>query len=318
MGTDWKQKAKELADQGKQYYGSMQSYKEKYEKLKDLYELGKQLIDPDTRDSTIFKKSLDLFISIGGKLLGSDLSKHPYFILNKAGMEALFEAIAASDTINNARKLLEDAEKGLEKLRTAADEFTTKAYKSYELRKTAIVHILRDNSTGFDWIKFVEQANREFNRDSTRAEAEDFNENALKMADALLDDLKSDVTLVFQLGAKYLGDYPALAAAAANIVMAEKKYTEKIAKLAGSDRTLGSTMGKAEQWRKTQEDGFAALSNKGSAGKSLAERVAAVMQGPTAAVRDWQDLLDRCLSMNVLLLGTWATYLPWEIPLPPK
>jgi hypothetical protein len=323
MGVDLKpanlkQTAKQLFEQGRQVTQPLNDVHEKNEKYKGLYELSKNLIEPDTRGATLFKESLNSLITAAGKMLLKDLTRHPYFILNQAAMEALFEAITAAKTINNARQLLGNAEKELNKLRRAAAEFTTHSGKSHGYRRHALVAILKQfNPLKVDWINYVNDLNRDRFATSTRDEAEDEVENALQMAAVLLDELRPDVDLTLSVGYMQFQKHAALAAAGAYIVLAEKAYTETVAKLAGSTGTIPSEFERLEDTCRMYVKGMDALKITTGAAKSLAERVASVMEGPNKVLADWRDLIEACSAAELLLsLDVRGRHLPWDVPRP--
>ncbi len=313
-----KERVQELMEEGKQATKSLMDLKKRYEKYKALYERGKKLIDKDTRDAAIFKEALSLALKEAGALIGEDLTKSPYFVLNKPGIDALIDAITASDTINNARKLLSDAEKELDKLQKGADKYVSQAGKSYWLRRDAFVNILRrSNPTQIDWVRYVDDLNYGGFAGMTRDQAMDEVANALDMAGLILEDIRDDVDLTLLVAFKVLPEYAALAAAGANIVLAEKTYTQKIQELAGSKSTIKSGFGKLEQERQQNERGYDDVQNTNGGGKSLAERVAAVMDKASQVADDWRYMIYVCTHADKLLdLDVQGRYLPWEMPLP--
>ncbi len=246
-----------------------------------------------------------------GALLEQDLTKHPYFVINQKGMEALWEAITASDTINNARELLSDAEKNLGDLGTKALEYRREWGKRYDDYTGVIKGILQGrNSRGFDWISYIKGLDGFWKQ--KRVDAESEVENALSYAQSLLDEMYPQVRAVLLMAPYAAGDFAAVAACGGDIVLAVKTYEEKIAKLAGSKGTISSGFGKLEQERRGNEEGYDALQG----GKSLASRVEETMHQPWLVARDWVWLAERCTDDSILNLGAENWWLPWEVDLP--
>jgi hypothetical protein len=312
-----KQKVQDLMEAGKQVTKSVQDLKKTYEKYKSLYERGKKLLDKDTRDAALFKEALNLLMKEAGNLIGEDLTKHPYFVINKPGIDALIDAIIASDTINNAREKLRDAEKELTKLKPEAAEYAAKSGSNEFHAQWNVVINLRDSKRGINWFEYVNRLNDEKFKGQTRAQALDEVENALKLAELLLEETRNDVDMALLIAFKDLQKYYALAAAGANIVLAEKAYEQKIKDLSDSSSTIKSGFGKLEQERRQNERGFDAVENRNGRGKSFAEQVASVMDDPNRAADDMRGLIFICLHPEKLLdLEVRGPYLPWEIPLP--
>lgn len=319
MGADMKQKAKQVFEKGYQFSQSAKKYKEKYDKYKELYELGKNLIDPDTRRATAFKEALNLLLKAAGRVLEADLTAHPYFVLNQPAMEALWEAITASDTIDNARKLLSDAEKNLNKLDAKAEAFCDEYNKQRSTLRSSIASKLRSgNSMGWNWTEYLRELNRDGFRSSTLGEAEDEISSVLGTVPTLLQDVRPLVNTALDTAPKVLEAYAALAAAGADIILAEKTYQEKIDKLTKSEKTISHTMGLLEKKRRMEEQVMDAIHNKPGAGKSMQQRVNSTLEDATRCAGAWVDFTDTLLSEDVLLIGSsGGARLPWNMPLPP-
>jgi hypothetical protein len=314
-----KQMVKELMEEGKQVVGELKDLKERYNKCNELYERGKKLVDRDTRDAAIFKEVLDLLMKEAGDLIGEDLTKQPYFVINQRGIDALIDAIVASDTINNARETLRGAEAEFTKLKNSATEFAREEKRTFANRWHALEAVLGEkNRRQFDWPGYVNKMNDIKFRDSTREQALSEKNDALGVADWILEDISGEVNLTLIMGFGILQEYYALAAAGANIVLAEKTYEQKIRDLSDSSSTVQSGMGKLEQARRWNERGYDAVENRNGGGKSLADRVASVMDDPNSAAKQMGLLISRCLDADTLLrIDVIYRYLPWEIPLPP-
>lgn len=320
MDDDLKEIAKKVLDKKISDHPGIGPFKAKYEEYKGLYENAKSLLDPDTRSATLFKESLGWLMKRAGKFVGTDLTKHPYFVLNKAGLDALFAAVSAMDTINNARQLLADGEKNYEKFRSTASEFVTSSVKSYDHQVKMITVLLTEhNSFGTNWVLYVRAMWLDHFQKTGRADAESEVQAAMKWADTLLDELKWDLGTLVQISELILQKYVALSAVAASIVLAEKMYNEKIAKLSKSDSTVSSSFGKFEQGRRWNERTEDALYNTGGGGKSLADRVRDTMSPATNIMNNWRALALASTSSAILSVGSWSgTIMPWELKLPDK
>jgi hypothetical protein len=315
---DFRQRAMELATKGHQYSQQLKKYKEKYAKYKELYDIGGKLLDPDSRRATAYKEGLKLLLKRAGKVLGKDLTKHPYFIINQAAMEVLWETIEVTDTIDNARKQLEKAEKSLDEIRPKAKAFAKKHNKELnETRSQIKAKLTASNSLGFNWTQQLNQMSRDRFRRATRAEAIDEIESLLDITPILLRDLRPIVTVALKQAPDVLEGFAALSAAGADIILAEKLYNEKIGKLADSKRTIGRAFGRLEQKRRMEEEVMGMLKNKRGAGRPFQERVSGALNGVRRCARGWTDLVDTILSLDILLVGSSSGYLPWEMTLPP-
>ncbi len=318
--ADMKQKALELFARGSQGYKTYKGYKAKYDKYKKLYDLGKNLINPDTRTATVFKEALKYLLKAAGEALETDLTKHPYFILNQKGMEVLWEAITASDTIDNARKQLFEAEKKLNALESKASEFSTNWGKTYDADSAAIKRILTGQNSlgGYDWTNYVNRLSTETFWQATRADAELEVEDDIKSGVTLMDDLLPTAAGVFKHGSEAFAAYAALTAAGGDIALAQKTYDAKIKALADSKSTISSGFGKLEQERRYNEQGFDALENKKGGGEPLDKRVQTALADATKVTGYWSDFVDACGSEYILLWGSRGGVLPWEMSLPDK
>jgi len=311
-----KKKAEELIKKNFQSTEPIWKFKKKYGEYKELFELGEKLVNPDTRDATIFKEALKIMLKKAGKLIGQNLMKSPYYVLNQKGLEALFEAITAMDTINNARQLVADGEDALDKLTPKVADFRT----HYRDKHTEYYDAIKTQFDKLGWRGYLQEINMDRFWKDTRAEAEDEINNALQMAQALLTNIRPIVDKIFITAPTFIADYAALAAAGGSIVASEKTAEAKVAKLAGSKSTISGTFGKAEQSRQQTERALAGLYNKKSGGKSLAARVTELFNdSPSYVVRDWNDIVYWCSTELVLQIGVpggggWE--LPWNLPLP--
>ena len=293
-------------------------YKKVYEEHKELFELGQKLLDPDTRSATIYKESLKFMLKKAGSLIGKSLTKSPYYVLNQKGLEALFEAVTAMDTINNARKLVSDAEADLEKLAPKVKEFQSECYDKHKEFYEGIKQTL--NRPGVEWAKYIDRLHWDL-REETRADAEAEVENALQIAEMLLKDIRPIVDQIFIYGPVVYGNYAALTAAGAKIVLAEKTAQAKVGKLASSSSTISHGFGVIEQARQQTERDLRGLYNEKSQGKSLAARVDALFDDVhTYTMRDWNNIIAWCFTDQVLTFGAMGgvSTMPWNAKMPEK
>jgi hypothetical protein len=318
MGTNWKQKGKELFEKGKQLNATGQKYKEEYDKYKELYELGKNLLDEDTRTATLYKEGLKYMLKKAGAALGSDLTKHPYFVINQPAMEALWEALTASKTIENAQAIIKKAEKDLGTLETRAATYTSDYDQSRSQLRSSIGAIL-GKGAGIvqSWHQYVRDLNRDRFAGTSKAEAEEEVRNSIEWAGSLLVEVRPLVSQAVQGGAEALKAYAALSASGAQIILADKTYQEKINKLKGSGGVISSTFGKLEEKRRYEEQVFDVLGGNQNAADPMQSRVERVLDDATSTARAWESFVNECLSENLLRIGMGGGYLlPWEITLP--
>lgn len=288
--------------------------KKSYEHYKGMLDDAKELVNKDTRAAKIFKEALKSALKWASGLVGEDLTKNPYYVLNQKGLDALFEAITAMDTINNSRKLISDAEASFEKLESKVRDFRSESYDKHKEFYDGIKMQL----SKVGWIKYMEELNLDRFWKDTRAEAESEVENALNIAESLLKDLKPTVDRIIVAAPKVYANYAALVAAGGSIVLAEKTAEEKVAKLADSKSTISHGFGTFEQARQRTERDLQGLYNEKSGGKSLAYRVYQLFEPVNAfTIRDWNDLVRWSISDRVLMIGVaGAGELPWNLPLP--
>lgn len=105
----------------------------KFKKTKGYYDSIVKIPDEDTRPAELFKVGLNETMKRATKVLGEDLTKHPYFTYHKVHLEALGRALTASETHDNAMNALQRAI-------TAADgtEALNRQLGSFVHRKNAL------------------------------------------------------------------------------------------------------------------------------------------------------------------------------------
>ncbi len=72
------------------------------DQIEGYIETAKRIVDEDTRSSEIFTQTVKVGTKIAGKLLGADVTAHPYFAYHKEHLEILASVMEASDTVRNA------------------------------------------------------------------------------------------------------------------------------------------------------------------------------------------------------------------------
>ncbi len=107
-----------------------------FKNVKKIRKYGKLVtdaIDDDTRSGAVLTLGIDGMLRIAGKVLGTNLSKHPYFAFHKAHLEALAQAL-------NASRNLDDAQADLSRAIRSADaaEALTQALADYRIRRKSL------------------------------------------------------------------------------------------------------------------------------------------------------------------------------------
>ena len=81
----------------------------KKKKIEGYEKTVRELIDDDTRSGELFKKGVDAFVDLASKILGTALSKNPYFKYFKMHIEALSQALNAAHNFDVAEESLSRA-----------------------------------------------------------------------------------------------------------------------------------------------------------------------------------------------------------------
>lgn len=253
---------------------------------KEYYETAKKLADEDTRTGEIFKQGLKGMMKLAEKFSGQALTKHPYFTYHKKHLEALANALNASETSKNAMKALHEAVSAADSAAVLSAQIKDIEDRKNRL-KLAYVHLLEDGFETYKNLAVLPTQARKDLADMGMSEAE----LRVQVEEGIHAFRASCAELFFAaLDLLAMVDTEARAAEAAY-----KRYQAKVGKLIGGKAPIDRVAGLGTEYQRQLEWAERVL-DETRGGTSPTARSEAIMD-PTVYARQQralvQDLVDR-------------------------
>jgi len=210
-------------------------------KAKEYYSAIKKTLDEDTRAEGLFKLGIKGLMELSKIVVGDMITKHPYFTYHKAHLEALGQALTASDTFDHAMQALNGAIASADAAETLTRQITQLMQRkdslkvAYGLTVSGGLQLLRDTSPqAANQLRDAGQT-----RDSLRAVMDDavFGWRA-EMCSLYFD--AADLLAMIEV------EYRAATAAYG-------RYQDKVRKLQTSSNTIGRVAGSSAEYQRQLE-----------------------------------------------------------------
>ena len=316
------QKVKSLIEQRGQFHGDMKKYKEKYEKYTELYETAGGLLDPDTRKATVLKEGWKGLLKLASTLMGKNIANHPYLktllMLNEKGFDLLWQAIAASDSVDNARNELGKAKNELENLKSEGKKFAKKHNKERAEFEGIVAATLRSSpSLSWNWTSYLNTITEAGWKKITRRDAElEIIHMLNSIVPILLKDVRHTVSQALKRASAVRVGAAGLVARGAVAIIAEETYNERIKQLTKKPKNLFEfNFGKSQENQRDWVDLWEGKSD--DCEHWFRDQVNLILKPVLRCASAWDRLVREFTSISVLTVGAKSSWLPWELPLPP-
>ena len=288
----------------------------KYDKFKEYYDLVNNLLNEDTRGSTIAQESVNMAIKLGERMMGRTLANHPYFKYHEQHLKMLWSAIEAADTAANARAALEEAIEMVDRVRKESQALSRKYNPKYAHLRARVASKVSGHP--FYWHKYLRDLSRYRFDHSNRQDI--YHECYFVMTEKVVPmmyALTPEIAEIKKSANTVLIEYGAVMAYSRSIQVLADKYRNKVSGLQDSGKSIGVVMGKGEERRRNLEKASALGNPRSKANQARLDPVKAARDAMKTARRcasDWMFFAELARGIHILMVGVpGGAMFPWEM-----